>query len=235
MNLSEVTKLFAFTAGGFILSVSAYAITDFTETFETDASGWLNGENPAGPVTWNPTGGVGNSSYISYTPPAFNSGGGGFGGDPLRLLFRANDSNNASDDAFVGDWVSSNVESFSVDIRHNHTESLNFYARFAANESGGGASMANNSLYAVASDTWTTVTVDIEDANPPFSSYGSSGSFNNVFSSIINMQLGLYLPGNTQFDSLTVDLDNVSVTVPEPASLGVMGLMLGGLLSRRRA
>jgi len=216
--------LFALTPG------SASAVDNFTETFATDASGWLNGDS--GAPTWNATGGVGDSSHISFLAPAFNSGVGGFG-DPLKLMIRGNNVANASGDAFVGDWIADGVTSLSLSIRHNNGSALNFYMRIAG-LGGAGASLANSALYTVAPDTWTTITIPITDSNPPFASFGSS-NFAGVFSNVQNLQFGFYLPANTDYASLRMDLDDVSVAVvPEPTSAALIGLGLGALAFGRR-
>lgn len=209
---------------------SSFAIVSFTETFNTDASNWLNGESTA--PTYHATGGVEDSGYISYTPADFNSGAGGFG-DPLALFFRGNASADASGDAFVGNWLADNVQTFSVAVRHNYSSDLTFYSRIAG-FGGAGASLANDALYTIAPNTWTTITIAIEDSNPPFASYGSS-SFSGVFSNVQNLQLGMYLPANTDFSGLTMGIDNVGVAVPEPSTYALItGVAVAGMLLLRR-
>ena len=205
---------------------SAFAVTAFTETFDSGTANWLNGASAA--PTYFATGGVGNSGYISYSPAAFNSGSGGFG-DPLQIMFRGNASADASGDAFVGDWLGGGIIYLTFDVIHNYTDPLNAYARIAGT-GGAGASIAN--IYTIAPNTWTTITIPITDSNPPFISYGSS-NFNGVFSNVQNLQFGLYLPANTEFTGLTMGLDNVSV-VPEPTSALLVGFGLGLFSLRRR-
>ncbi len=208
---------------------AAWAVTNFTETFNTNASGWLAGTNSA--PTYNATGGVGNSGYISYTTTFTSGTSGGFGAPPLQILLRGNNAANASGDAFVGNWLTSGVDSLSAVVRHNYSSALNFYARLDAG-GGAAASLTSDVLYAVEPNTWTKVTIPIVNSNPPFSSFGA-GTFNGVFSNVQNVQLGYYVPASTTFTDFRIDLDNVSVSVPEPASLGMIGLALGSLLALR--
>lgn len=193
----------------------------FTETFSTNDSNWLNGDSSA--PTWHSTGGIGDTSYISWTAPEFTSSG-GFG-DPLKIMFRANNSADASGDAFVGNWISGGVIYLTLSVRHNYDTDLNFYARLAGT-GGAGASLSNDeSLFGIAPNTWTTITIEITDSDPPFTSYGSS-TFNGTFSNIQNLQFGLYLPDATTFTNLRLDVDNVSI-VPEP---GTSALLVAGAL-----
>lgn len=208
---------------------SARAVGAFTETFDTNASNWLNVASTA--PTWNATGGVGNSGYISYSQSFTSGGSGPFGSPPLQLYFRGNDANNASGDAFVGNWIASGIQSMSVAVRHNYGSALSLYARL---DGGAGQAASLASVYTIpAGSAWTTITIPITDANPPFLSYGA-GTFASVFDGILNLQLGLYVPPGTSFTDLRMDLDNVAI--PEPTSLSLIGLGLGALLvGRRRA
>lgn len=208
---------------------SALAVTSFTETFNSNASNWLNGDSNA-PI-YVPSGGIDDSGYISFIAPDFNSGSGGFG-DPLKLMFRANAANDASGGAFVGNWLAGDIQTFSIAVRHNYSTPLNLYTRFAGT-AGAGASLAN--VYSIEPNTWTTITISITDSNPPFTSYGSS-NFDGVFSNVQNLQIGLYLPADTDFSGLTMDIDNVAIVVPEPHTyaLGIVGLIACFVFTWRR-
>ncbi|MBN9428656.1 MAG: PEP-CTERM sorting domain-containing protein [Burkholderiales bacterium] len=223
----------AFASALALATVPASAVTSFTETFESGASGWLTGTSAA--PTYNASGGIDDSGYISFTSTFASGASGPFGAPPLQILFRGNDAANASGDAFVGNWLTDGNQTFSVAVRHNYAETLNLYARFDAG-AGRAASLAYDAQYAIDPDTWTTISFPLIDGNPPFLSYGA-GNFNSVFSNIQNLQLGLYLPASTTFADLRFDIDNVAVSpVPEPAlySMFVVGGLVTMVAARRR-
>jgi hypothetical protein len=233
----KTLRLFALIialTGASIGPASALAPLPFTEEFATNASGWLTGVST--PPAWFSTGGVNDSAYISFTSPEFTSGTNSFdGAPPLQLMFRANNAADASGDAFVGNWLSGGVVSLSLAVRHNYTETLNFYARFAST-GGAGASLGFAGVFAVEpTNTWTTITIPIVNSNPPFTSFGT-GNFTSVFSNVQNLQFGLYLPTNTTFTDLRMDIDRVSI-VPEPSTWALVACsasVLAGLALRRR-
>jgi hypothetical protein len=206
-------------------------IVPFTEDFTSGASNWLNGSSAA--PTWSATGGVDDSAYISYAAPAFTSGSTSpFGTPPFQLMFRA--GTNASGSAFVGNWLAGGgVSSLSVTVRHNYDSTLHLYSRLAST-GGAGASLAFNNAFALAPNTWTTINIPIVESDPPFVGYGS-GTFTSAFSNIQNLQFGLYLPANTAFTGLRMDMASAS-TVPEPGTIGLVAFGLAGLafLQRRR-
>jgi hypothetical protein len=217
-------------AVGTVIAASAAsapaALTTFTETFNTNASNWLNA-----------TGGILDSGYISFTSTFTSGSSGPFGAPPLQTLFRGNNAVDASGDAFVGNWLASGatVVSLTLSIRHDYTSTLNLYTRLDAG-SGAAASLAFSASYAIAPNTWTTITIPIQNSNPPFLSYGA-GDYNSVFTNIQNLQIGMYVPASTTFTNLNVGIDNVSITVvPEPHeyALGMVGLMAVVILARRR-
>ena len=116
-------------------------VVPFTEDFVAGASNWLNGTNSA--PTWSATGGVDGGGFIS-APGAITAGG--FG----TIVFRGNASADASGDAFVGDWISGGVSTFSAYLYHDAPVALNFYARLDA-----GAGRAASSVdFSVAPGAW---------------------------------------------------------------------------------
>lgn len=190
---------------------SAWAVDTFRETFEEDAAGWLGGDR--GALVHHAVGGADGSGYVSFETEAFNSGTGGFG-DPLKLMFRGNESADASGGAFVGDWLKGGIESFRVTIRHDHAAPLNLFVRLAGSF-GAGASLANASRYSIPPNAWKTITIRIDDADPPFVSYGTS-RFTGVFSRIKTIQIGFYLPEKADFSALRMDLDEVAIVAAPP-------------------
>lgn len=219
-----------------LMTGPAFAVVTFTETFDTGANGWLNGSSAA--PGWSATGGVGNSGYIFWDRGTISTGEGStFEGAPAgmvaSILFRGNNTADASGDAFVGNWLESGVISLSLSIRHNHTSDLIFYGRIAGT-AGAGASSSYDTLFAVAPNTWTMITLPITDSNPPWLSYGA-GTFSSLFSNVQNLQLGLYLPEYTEFVDFKIDLDNVGiVAIPEPSVLALLAAGLGLLAWKMR-
>ena len=198
-------------------------IVPFTEDFTSGASNWLNGSSAA--PTWSATGGVDDGGYIS-APGAISAGG--FG----TIVFRGNAAVDASGDAFVGNWLTGGVSTFSAFVRHDAPVALNFYARLDA----GSGRAASSVDFSVPVGSWYQLSIPITEAS--FQSYGAAGTgtaaFNTVFSSILNVQFALSSTQDpsTAGQTYNVSLDRVAI-VPEPsiAALGLLAL-LGFLASR---
>ena len=197
-------------------------IVPFTEDFTTGASNWLNGSSAA--PAWSATGGVDGGGYIS-APGAITAGG--FG----TIVFRGNASADASGDAFVGDWISGGVSTFSAYLYHDAPVALNFYARLDA-----GAGRAASSVdFSVAPGAWFQLEIPIVNSSTSFQSYGA-GTFATVFNGIQNVQIVLSATQDpsTAGQTYNVSLDRVAI-VPEPGTLGLVatGLAAIGLLRCR--
>jgi hypothetical protein len=202
----------------------AVSVLPFTEGFEASSSGWVYGTSSA--PTWSATGGVGNSGFISA--PATVSGS-GFG----AIVFRGNDANNASGDAFVGNWLTAGVTTFSAYVRHNADVALNFYARFDA-----GAGRAGSSVnFLVNPNSWTLLQLPILNEITSFQSYGAAGTgqaaFNTIFGGIQNVQIALSVDTVNAGKTVTLDLDGVSM-VPEPTASVLLMAAGAALLASRR-
>lgn len=219
-----------------LVSAAAQAVTvPFTETFSTDRAGWVYATST--PAIWQATGGVDNGPFISGTA---TPSGTGFG----TIVFRGNDANDASGDAFVGNWITGGVKQFSAYVRHDATSPVNFYFRF---DRGLGAAGSSNVFAPVLPNTWTKLTLPIEVGS--FQSFGGAGNlfpgdlnaqFNYVFSSIANVQIATSTIQESGVigNAYTFGLAAPSV-VPEPSAvmLVLTGLGCGviGCVRRRRS
>jgi hypothetical protein len=175
---------------------------------------------------WATSGGAVGSAYISGSASVIGTG---FG----TIVFRANDANNASGDAFVGNWLSAGVTAFSAYVRHNADVALNFYARFDA-----GAGRAGSSVnFLVSPNSWTLLQLPIVNEITSFQSYGAAGTgqaaFNTIFGGIQNVQIALAADTANAGKTVTVDLDGVSM-VPEPTASGLLIAAGAALLASRR-
>lgn len=217
--LSLMKKLYLIAVVlGLVQSGWAVSVLPFTESFEVNSSGWVYGTSSA-PV-WSASGGVDNTAYISA--PATVSGS-GFG----AIVFRGNDANNASGDAFVGNWLTAGVTAFSAYVRHDADVALKFYARLDAGSGRAGSSVD----FLVAPNVWSLMNFSIVDSASSFQSYGA-GTFATVFSAIQNIQIALSVDTVNAGKTLNVAVDSVSI-IPEPSTAGLL-LVAGGFMAWRR-
>lgn len=205
--------------------VSANAgVTDFTETFNDGAANWLNGADLA--LSEVASGAKDGSAYVSTTLD-LNAAG------PFGLtIFRGEDSADASGDAFVGDYIAGGITTVSFDVRHNAGQDLDIALRLASPFNFPAIGVQSGGL--VASDTWTTLTFDIDPSNPllvvepPF----TPADYASILSDIGNVQISSFRPAGLSSPLVVdFDLDNVSIT-PTPSSAVLIGL--GGLVATRR-
>ncbi len=202
------------------------AVVPFTEDFATDNANWKDAAGAD--LTFVAVGGPDGSSYASGIASFAASNE----NDPLTLV-RGQDNFNSSGDAFVGDWISQGVTNFSVWVRHNAPMPLPMFTRFATSFNFPGA--AGVEFAPVLPNTWTLLSFDITPVNPQIVYEGPASTFQSVFGSIGNLQVGVQVPaGMAGFTPpVTIDIDQPSI-VPEPASLALLALAGIGALNRRR-
>lgn len=227
MKTVRVSNRFAVAFAATVLCtsfVARAATVPFTETFSADAANWRNAGGTAN-VDWTATGGAGDGGAFANT--TFNFVGSAANDTPI--LFRGQDEFGSSGGSFVGDWVTGGVTGFGASVRHDAGVPLNFFVRFASPANFPGA---NNVFFVpVQSGTWTDLFAALPNQSLIFE---GPLTYNQVFSNIGHVQIGVSVPGALAGADAGVrfDLDNVSI-VPEPATLGL--LAIGGLAAAVRA
>lgn len=223
---------------GLLLHSAAQAlIVPFTENFAGGTANWgLNNVNNA--PNWFAAGGPGGGAYIS-APFDFSNPPPGFGS--TTIIFRGQENapgGEASNGAFIGDWLVGGVEAFGFMVRHNAPIPIEFNVRFAPEANTPGA-ISNN--FSVAPGAWTLVSFPLElDSFQSFS--GPPTNFDVTFSDMARIQISIERPAELNDDPniYAFDLSNVSI-IPEPgtgllvaAALGVAGLRRVLAVRRRK-
>ena len=211
-------------------ATAAGALTvPFVEDFESGSAGF---EDAVGdPVSFVPTGGADGGGFVrtEFSYFGFSSP---FGGGPV--IFRAHDSDDASGDAFVGDWLAAGVGAVRAFVRHDVPEGLTFFLRVATSFNFPGAVIQGSR--ATGPGGWQEIVFPIDPASP--ACIGESVSCADALRQVGNVQFGTDAPAPlVQLDqSFTFDLDRVALLpIPEPAAAAsLVGGMLGlALLARR--
>lgn len=216
MNSRVLTVSLGLLATSFLLSTQAQAAPSVTEEFD-NAANWVSGAFTA--IQEVGSGGVGNSSYVSWEA-GFDSLGQG-------TIFRAHEAFDASGDAFVGDWLAEGYVQLSAYVRHNAPLPLNYFARLATPSNFPAAGVV--SFIPVLPNTWTELSFNVQPSSPQIVTYEGS-DHQTIFSNIGNLQLFVEVPAGLESDPTLYrfDLDQVSVSVPEPATFF---LLLAGSLT----
>jgi hypothetical protein len=216
--------LVAAVAATFSMIGSAQALTiGYTEEFPTNVAGWENAGSS--PLTWQATGGPDGSSNASTTFNWFGFSS-PFGGGPV--IFRAADADNASGDAFVGDWLTGGVHTISAWFYQETGETLTPFIRFATSFNFPGAVI--NDLTPIPSGVWTEVLFDIDPLNPLC--FGESVSCAVALSSVGNVQFGTNAPAAlvATDQSYYLAIEKIGInTVPEPTTGLMLAVALSGL------
>jgi hypothetical protein len=209
--------------GCFFSSPALALVVPFEESFSVDDSNWMN--SAFGNPTYVATGGSDGDGFIRTTF-AFSSSS-----STTPVLFRGHDEENASGNAFVGNWIDGRITKVRAKVRHNIPQPVNFFGRFANPAFFPGAIAVD--FVPVFPNVWTEIEFGIYRTNPQFVSFEGT-NYGTVFSDIGKVQFGVSEPAAFANSPavFTYDLDQVFV-VPEPASLTmVFGLAVGGLLQR---
>lgn len=195
----------------------------FTETFDSDSANWFVDSAGTDPVGWVPTlpdgGGFASVAYDFANATPMDT----------PVLFRAQDSFDSSDDAFVGDWIADGVTEFRVLLRHDADTPLTFFTRFASPFNFPGAVALGP--FNMPGGVWTELVIPIEESSFIFE---GPSTFEGLFSSLGNIQFGVLAdPLAGANEVVTFSLDNASI-VPEPATLVLVGIGACALVRRRR-
>ncbi|QDT01373.1 PEP-CTERM sorting domain-containing protein [Adhaeretor mobilis] len=213
-------------ACAFALPVSAGEIV-FTETFDTNNASWANSAADDF-VTHVPTGGVLDSGYVT-TQRTFEEIAGG-----SSVTFRAQDEFNSSGNAFVGNWRELGYTQLKYSVRHNAPVPVSFSARASGPGNFPGATSVTFGA-PVLPNVWTDLTFEFSAGSPSIVTYEGS-DHETVFSNVGHVQVSMSVPVGfeTSTQPITIDLDNVSVAVPEPSSVALASLLSLGLCWARR-
>jgi hypothetical protein len=198
----------------------------FVEDFPENSAAWR--DNAQFDLGWVATGGPDDSSYASA---GFNYFGfeSPFGGGPV--IFRANDAQDASGDAFVGDWSAANVGHVTAWVRQATGEDLVFFVRLAT--SGGFPGAVIDDDEAVPSGVWTQIEVEIDPATCELEGGGSCA---DLLQAVGILQIGTLPPESLTTADTTFghDIDQVELLAPEPAQAALLAVGALTLAAGRR-
>ena len=226
-NLVLALALAAIALGA---ETASAVIVPFQEDFTSNVSGWE--DNVQSPLTFEATGGPDGGSYAS-TEFSYLDFVNPFGGGPV--IFRANDSDAASGDAFVGNWITSTTDVARVAawVYHEAPEDLTFFVRVATSFNFPGAVWDNPTV--VEPFVWTELVWEM-DPHSPFCSE-EVVTCAEALASVGNFQIGTNPPPELVDDEEAYyhAVDKVRL-IPEPGELVSLGSGLAGLalLGRRR-
>ncbi|MBL8745401.1 MAG: hypothetical protein JNK58_03490 [Phycisphaerae bacterium] len=210
------TTVIAAVAAGIASSAHA-AIIPFTETFDTNAANWTG---PAGPATYDPAGNIAAETNVNAAS---------FG---VVIALRGQAANNASNGAFIGNWITEGVTALTFSVRHSAPIPMNFGARLVTPFNFPGA--IGLDFAPVSPGQWTTVTIPISSAYPGWVSFEGS-DFNTIFSNIGSVQLLYNVPDALAGTgtSIRVEADNIAI-IPGAGTLALLTPLLPIALRRKR-
>ena len=225
MHLRSITPALILALSVMASSVAhAVVITSFTEDFDTSAEGWISGA--FGPLTHNASGGPDGGGFVSLDGTFADYDGG-------VTAFRGHDDFNASSDAFVGDWTANDWVRLSAWVKHDGPAPASFFVRIAT--SGNFPAAVVPAVVPVVPNVWTELEFNVSP-NSPLLIFEGPFPYESVFESVGNIQFGLSAPPGFEDDTtpITISLDKVTVSTPEPTSLALLSLGASAFLVRRR-
>ena len=235
MNRILLALRFGFVALCVWVSPTFAVTIPFTEEFDTTNENWKNSlsnlsVNATGISTGGPDG-VGDT-FIRST---FTTGATGIPSSS-QVLFRARNTVNSSDNEFFGDWIANDVETLDFWFRHAAPTSLFVGLRIPT--ANGFPAMLGRFPVAVEPNTWTHLSMEINNTNPELldETGNTHNNFNDVFSNITSIQIFANLSGQANSATYNFDLDAVRVvTEASSIALGAIGMAsVVGLDARRR-
>lgn len=195
---------------------SAWALGDFTETFSADHANWRY-PNGAANLEWSANGGptgIGDG-YVSATGVSFNGKSDG----QFFVVIRGNEAYGSSGGAFAGNWRTSGVYQFSIDVRHDVAVPTRIGVRLAK---GNHPAVAISPADLVPPGVWTRINIPVSPSAAGYLDYNFEGSnFSNVFSLINSIQPMFYTPAGYGSDTntYTLDIDNPTLYMSGVAPL----------------
>jgi hypothetical protein len=206
---------------------SARAVSPYTENFPATTANWIS---PSEPATFVSSGGPDGSSYITVqrNPTQISFG-------TSVTMLNGTDALNASSDQFVGDWLAAGITHFSAYVRHDASEALPILTRFATSANFPGTTSSET---VVQPNTWTQLNYDIlpSSIGTTLNPEGPPSVFTQTFAGLGNIQFFFTVPtgltGSTT--NITFGFDQISTSVPEPASVLIVATALFGAFGIRR-
>lgn len=212
---------------GLFTATHGWAVTTpFTEAFDTNTANWKNSASLD--LTHVASGGADGGGYVatntSFVNTFMNS----------VILFRGHDMFNSSNDALVGNWLAADVRRLVAYVRHDVPEPLAFFLRIATPFNF--PAVIFDAPLLVPAGVWTPLEFQISPTNPLLTVEGPPNNYVTTLSNVGNVQFGIVVPAGKVGDptTYTFDLDQVSIAVPEPSSMGSLLLAVAAVGGIRR-
>lgn len=213
------------------------------ENFNAGTVNWFTGANNT--PGYQATGGADGGGYLesnsltfadNFASPPFSQA------PPTATLFRGHEEFGSSSGAFVGNWIELGYTELSFFVRHNAPLPVQFSARLANGLTNSpGASVADLQQFVLPNE-WTEVVLDVSRDSDDIISFGGAtgaGAYEQIFSNVGNIQIFANQPFGLTAEQtmlpLSFELDMVSVSVPEPPALLLIGTAVAAFGLRWRS